>query len=425
MTVPKEPAAMTTAVSGLRRSLRGAVHLPGEPGYDRERATWGGKLDQRPAIVAEAASAADVSAALVFAREHGLPFAVQSTGHGTHVACDGGLLLKTGRLRGVFVDPDRRVARVGAGVTMGEVVAAAAPLGLAPIAGSAMSVGVAGFTLGGGVGWLSRAYGFAADSVLAAEVVTAGGRRLRVDARRHPDLFWALRGGGGNFAVVTALELRLHPVSAVLAGSVTFAPERAAAILGAYRDGADARPDALSLNVVLTRDEVVVKLVHAGDTEDAVRALAPLLRAGGMPRHRELRRCHFADVSLGGTAPSHFELLSELPVDALVEAAAVADAVEIRQWGGAMSCAGGGPVGHRHVPWSATIDGPQAAAERLRPHATGGSFLNFQHDTARTHLAYTGADLARLRAVKQAWDPDNVLGRTHNIAPHAAARAAA
>jgi FAD/FMN-containing dehydrogenase len=415
---------MTTAASDLRRTFQGAVHLPGDPGYDRERATWSGRIDPRPAIVAEAASAADVRAAVVVAREHGLPFAVQSTGHGTHVPCDGGLLLKTGRLRGVFVDPDRRVARVGAGVTVGEVVAAAAPLGLVPVAGSAMSVGVAGFTLGGGVGPLSRALGFAADSLVAAEVVTADGRMLRVDAWHHADLHWALRGGGGNFAVVTSLELQLHPVASVVAASAGFAPERAGAILEALRDGADARPNALSATVVLQRDEVVIKAVHAGDTDAALASLAPLLRAGGTAQREDLRRCRFADVSLGGTAPRHFELLPDLPVDAVLAAAELADAIEVRQWGGAMARTDGGPVGHRHVPWSTTIDGPDAAAARLRPHATGGSFLNFLGDPAATDRAYTDADLARLREIKQAWDPDNVLGRTHNIAPHAARLAA-
>jgi FAD/FMN-containing dehydrogenase len=416
---------MSTPSRDLRRSFTGPVHRPGDAGYDRERATWSGHIDQRPALVAEATSAADVRAALLIARQHGLRFAVQGTGHGTHVPCDGGLLVKTGRLRGVLVDPARRIARVGAGATWGDVVAAAAPFGLAPLAGSSPTVGVAGFTLGGGVGWLARRFGFAADSLVAAEVVAADGELVRTDADRHPDLFWGLRGGGGNLAVVTALELRLFPLRSVVAGTIAFAAERAADVLATFRDGAD-RPDALSATVVLQRDAATIRALYAGPVEQAREPFGPLLHAGGAPVAVDLRECAFADAALGGTAPRHFELLEELPVEAILAAASIADAVEVRQWGGAMEAAGAGagPVGHRHVPWSVTIDGSAEAAARVRPHATGGSFLNFLADQSRTGAAYTRADLLGLRAVKQAWDPDNVLGLTHNIAP-AVARAAA
>ena len=426
MTRLKETRAMRTVESDLRQTFRGPVHVPGDDAYDRERATWSGRLDQRPVVVAEAASPADVRAALVAAREHGLPFAVQSTGHGTQVACDGGVLLKTGRLGGVLVDPERRVARVGAGVTWGEVVATTAPLGLLPTAGSTPSVGVTGFTLGGGVGWLSRRFGLAADNLVAAEVVTTDGRMLRVDERRHPDLFWALRGGGGNFAIVTALDVRLHPVADVVAGELTFERERAAEILTAYRDGAGDRPDALSVNVAVQRDAVVVRAMYSGPAADALVSLAPLLRAGGAPVRDTLRRCAFADAPLGGTAPQHFELLDDVPVDAILAAAEEADGVELRHWGGAIAAAPDpGPAGHRQTAYSVTIAGPDAALDPLRPHVTGGTFLNFLHDQSRTADAYTATDLRDLQALKRAWDPDNVLGHTHNIAPHAAASRAA
>ena len=168
-----------TVAHHLRRSFRGPVHVPGEADYDAARATWNGAIDPRPAVVAEATGAADVQAALLAARELDLPFAVQATGHGTFVPSDGCVLVKTGGMAEVLVDPDRRIARVGPGARWGQVVAAAAPFGLAPLSGSSPDVGVAGFTLGGGVGWLSRRFGLAADSLLRADIVTADGELVR------------------------------------------------------------------------------------------------------------------------------------------------------------------------------------------------------------------------------------------------------
>ena len=228
--------ADSTTLRRLRRSFDGTVHLPGESGYDELRRPLNPALDPRPAIVARPRSAGDVQAAVIAAREGDLPIAVQATGHGLHASYDGGLLLNTSGLRAVHVDPERGTARVGPGAIWGQVIAAAAPFGLAPLSGSSPSVGVVGFTLGGGVGWLSRAHGFAADSVLRAELITATGRRVTASAERHADLFWALRGGGGGFGLVTELEFRLHPVERVYAGTSYFPVERAAETLAVYRD---------------------------------------------------------------------------------------------------------------------------------------------------------------------------------------------
>src|SRR5919197_2279655 len=210
-----EHTDITTAARRLERALHGKLHLPGDRAYDELRRPLDPAIDPRPAMVVEASRAADVRAALEIARDHDLPFAVQATGHGTRVPSDGGILVKTAAMATVLVDPDRRIARVGAGAVWGDVVAAAAPFGLAPLAGSSPSVGVAGYTLGGGVGWLARKHGFAADSLIRAEVVTADGAIVTASADDHADLFWALRGGGGNFGVATGLEIRLHPVATV------------------------------------------------------------------------------------------------------------------------------------------------------------------------------------------------------------------
>jgi FAD/FMN-containing dehydrogenase len=385
----------------LHRAFRGPVYLPGDQAYNAARATWNGALDQRPAVVAEALNARDVQAAVIAAREHGLPFAVQATGHGTHTACDGGLLLKTSLMAKVLVDPDRRVARVGPGARMGDVAAAAAPFGLAPVAGSNPTVGVAGFTLGGGFGPLARRFGYAADNLVRAYVVTADGDHLTATADRHDDLFWALRGGGGNFGVVTGLEIRLHAVDRVHASTAHFDVERAAATLAFYREWAPTQPRELTTSVVVTPASLAIRAHAIGGAE---RALAPLFAVAGPPREIE--------PTVGGTPPRHFHLFRDLPTIT----GTTANAIEVRYWGGAMA-EPGGPVGHRDAPFSITVDGSAEAAAPLAARATGGSFLNFLHDTTRTHTAYTPHDYARLQDVKRAYDPDNVLALGHNIAP--------
>jgi FAD/FMN-containing dehydrogenase len=414
----------------LRRAFRGQVHLPGSETYDDERVTWSKRIDPRPAMVAEALTPADVRAAVLTAQLHDLPFAVQSTGHGTLVPADGGLLLKTSQMAEVLVNPQRQTARVGPGACWGDVIAAAAPLGLAPISGSSMSVGVTGYTLGGGFGWLSRAHGLAADSLLRADIVTADGRLVTATADRNPDLFWAVRGGGANFGVVTALEFRLYPVARVFAGTAWFPRERAAATLARYRDWAASQPDELNASVVVSHDALAIRGLYAGSEEGARRALRPLFEAAGAPVADDWRVMGFADTgSIGGTAPRHFDLFEQLPDAVIAEvvhavARRGANAVEVRHWGGAIARPGpgAGPAGHHDLPFSITVDGPPEAADGLAPYATGDSFLNFLADPARTHTAYTAANWERLRELKRAYDPDNVFGLSHNIAPARAAR---
>ncbi|MGW2307739.1 FAD-binding oxidoreductase [Actinomadura luteofluorescens] len=376
-------------------------------------------------LTVDATRPADVRAAILASRGRGLPLTVQATGHGTVVPPDEGLLLRTSRMSRVLVDPSRRIARAEAGARWSEVIAAA-PLGLSPLSGSHASVGVTGYTLGGGVGWLSRRFGYAADHLLRAELVTADGRHLTADADRHPDLFWALRGGSGNFGVVTSLEFRLQPVSTVYAGIALFPAERAADVLSRFRDEAPTRPDALTVSVALAKHAgygrvVAVRAVYAGTATEGARALHSLLEVAGPPLHDDFRTMPYAETeSLGGTPPLHFHLYADLP-DALISAIAQSDAsgIEVRHWGGAMArpALDAGPVGHRDVLFSLTIDGSAGDAAPLAAFATGGSFLNFLHDTSRTATAYTPEDFRRLREVKRAYDPQNVFHRNHNIRP--------
>jgi FAD/FMN-containing dehydrogenase len=451
-------------VQALRDAFEGPVRGRGDDGYDAARLPWQRRVDPYPALVVEAAGPGDVRAAVRFAREQDLPFTVQATGHGAVAGTDGGLLLKTTSMDSVEVDAGRRVARVAAGARWSEVIAAAAPHGLAPLSGSSATVGVVGYTLGGGAGWLSRAYGYAADSVLRAEVVTAAGERVTASPDEHPDLFWALRGGGGNFGVVTELEFRLYPVERVYAGMAMFEPDRAADVLAVYREWAGDEPDESNTSVgVMTlpplpqlpeavrgRRVLMLRGLYVGAAEAAERVFAPLRQAAGTPLMDAFREMPYAETSTLGPPPTpmvadmHCELFHELSdavIDVALSAGGAVSGVDIHHWGGGPARPDGdaGPAGHRDVPFSVVVaaqaEDPAEAprlraaveqvAARLRPHATGGTFLNFLGDPAQTPSAYTADDYRRLAEVKRAYDPDNFFSGHHNIPPASRDQAAA
>ncbi|MER6946203.1 FAD-binding oxidoreductase [Nonomuraea sp. NPDC000554] len=409
--------------------FQGRIHLPGEERYELERLPWNRAFDPRPDVVAEATGPEDVRAAVQVARALGLPVSVQSTGHGTVSSAAGGLMLRTSGMARVTVDPSWRTATAGPGALWSDVIAAAAPYGLAPLSGTPW-VGVTGYTLGGGAGWLSRAYGLAADSVVRADVVTADGEPLTIGPDEHPDLFWALRGGGGNFAVVTALTFRLYPVERVFAGMTLHPVERAADTLAAYRAWAPDESDESNTAVLVMRlpdggRALGVRAVCLASAEEARRLLAPLLDAAGEPVGGGMAELSFAEAGTAIAGPpsppmavsQHFDLVEDLPDD-LVGAllGSGARAVEVRHWGGAMARPGAdaGPAGHRDVPFSVLTMGERVD---LKGHATGGTFLNFLTDPSRTASAYTAGDHARLAQVKKAWDPDRVLRPGHAILP--------
>lgn len=415
MTIPQTPRTA------------GPVLRPGDPGYDAARKPLNPALDPHPAVVVQAAGPADVRAAVLAARHAGLPFAVQATGHGTHVAHDGALLLRTGAMAAVLVDPDRRVCRVGPGARWRDVLAAAAPFGLAPLCGSSPDVGVTGYTLGGGLGWLAREHGLAADSVLRARVVTADGGVRTASADRDPELFWALRGGGGSYGVVTSLEFRLYPVTRVYAGAVTFGRERAAETLAFYRRWIDRIPDALSTAVLLTRDgSLVVKAMYNGPADQGRRLLEPLWEVAGPVRRDDMRVADFASAAMGGTFARAFDQVRTLDDDLIAALVAEPDAtVEIRHWGGRIA-RDAGAAAHRDAPLSVILDAAPSArvTEALGNSGLGSNFLNFLHDPARTATAFTARNWSALRRIKATYDPDNLFGAGPAIPP-AAARASA
>jgi FAD/FMN-containing dehydrogenase len=380
-------------------------------------------------MIVNATTPADVRSAVLTAHDRGLPLSVYATGHGGPMPTgEDTVVVTTSEMTGVLIDPDRRTARVGAGTRWADVIAAAAPFGLAPLSGTSPTVGVVGYTLGGGLGWLSRRFGFAADSVLRAEIVTADGTLRTVSPDQDPDLFWAIRGGGGNFGVVTGLEFRLHPVREVHAGTARFPLERATDVLTRYRELAPEMPDELTANIVLTKDSLAIRGMYAGSAEDARRALAPLFQVAGTPSEDTWRTMPYTESgTVGGMAPRQFTYQAALPdelITAAIEAVhGEANGVEIRTWGGTMSRPGAdpAPVGHRDVPFSVVVDGPPVPA--ITATATGGAFLNWLPDPSRTDTAYTPADHARLQATKLTHDPDDLFRPVKHIAPAAPALA--
>ena len=285
---------MTSPVASLQDAVRGRVVLPGEPGWDDARAAWNLAVDQRPAAVVEAGSADDVAAVL----RAGLRVAPQSTGHGAEALgpLDDTVLLKTSALRGISLDAEARVVRVEAGVRAVEAAEAAGAQGLAPVLGFATTVGVTGLVLSGGTGWLSRRHGLAASNARAFEVVLATGEQVRVDAEHEPELFWALRGGGGRGAVVVAVELDVHPLPAVSGGMIAWPAEQAAEVLGAFRALGASAPEELGaafraltlppLDVIPPplrgRRIAAVACAFLGPHAEAEERLAPLRAIGGV-----------------------------------------------------------------------------------------------------------------------------------------------
>ncbi len=239
---------MTPRSTRSAARLPGPVLLPGESGYDEVRHVWNAMIDRHPALIARCTSAADVAAAIAFARQHGLPLTIKGGGHGVSgkAVCDGGLMIDLSLMQGIEIDASRKVARVQCGVTWGALDAAAQAYGLATTGGIVASTGVAGLTLGGGLGFLMRRFGLSCDNLLAAEVVTTAGETLLASDDDHPDLFWALRGGGGNFGVVTAMTFRLHEVGPILGGFIVYPLTDAAAVIRHYRELTANAPETLT-----------------------------------------------------------------------------------------------------------------------------------------------------------------------------------
>lgn len=439
------------SVTSLSRIVAGPVLLPDDPQLGAEVAAFNLATQHRPALTVGATCAADVAAAVRFAVAEGLPVAVQATGHGAVMAADGAVLITTSRMQHLSVDPARRTARIGAGVRWSRVIDAAAPYGLAPLSGSSSGVGVVGYTLGGGLGPLGRRYGYAADHVRSLEMVTGDGETRTVTSDDDAELFWAVRGGKGNFGIVTSIELDLMPVASLYGGGIFYSGEDAAAVLHAWRAWALELPEETTTSVALLRlpdGEAVppplrgrltvhLRVAHCGDPADGARLVEPM-RAVAPALVDTLRELPFTEVDsihLDPTDPLPYweggRLLSDLPAEAveavLRTAGPAADVplvlVEVRHLGGALGRPAAVPnaVAGRDGRFLVFALGPdvpglgdavraagKAVLESLAPFDAGRRSVNFLgHVTDPDQVATSWAPgvAARLAAVKTQYDP--------------------
>jgi len=464
-TTPIVPVTQRGAVHPfveLRRRIAGEVITPDDPRYDEARAVQIVNFNRRPGAIVRAASTADVAEAVRFARRHGQPLAVRSGGHSIpgFSMVDGGVTIDLSAMKRVEIDAVRRVARVQAGATSGDVMGPAHEHGLAITTGDTSSVGLGGLVTGGGIGFMARRYGLTIDNLLSAQVVTADGEVRTASPLEHPDLFWAIRGGGGNFGIVTEFELQLAPVATVLGGAIILPATRE--VFRGYLDYMPQAPEGLTTLVNLWpappapfipeeyhgKTVFMVLTIWTGDMEEGQRAIAPL-RALAEP---------IADTVAEIPYPAMYEYTAELvnrhgvvvrsmfsdafsdeAIDASIEAIGTATSplslLHVRGQGGAIASVPSDATAfaHRSQKYFISVitvwlpDDPQAAAHeawandlwaRIRPEGNG-VYVNFlqNEEPERIHEAYPAATLQRLREVKTKYDPDNMFRFNQNIQP--------
>ena len=457
---------ITSPLSDLEADFAGALILPGDPRYDASRSVFNAMIDRRPALIARCATSMDVAVAVRFARATGLAIAVRGGGHSVvgYGVCDGGVVVDLGGLKSIQVDPVGKTARAGGGVLWGEFDAATQEHGLHAPGGRVTSTGIGGFTTGGGYGWTSSKYGLACDNLLSAEVVLADGTIVRASEDHHPDLFWGIRGGGGNFGIVTEFEFQLHKLGpTVLAGLALWPLERAPEVMRAWRDYADAAPDEISTACVVVtappedfvpdhlrgRPALGIAVLYVGQAEDGDEAVRPLKDLRADLDHIAPMPYTAFQAALDPTAPpgwrsywrgEYLHRLGDEAIDTflhngtiLVESAPpLSQAVifrigqhinAIRHDATAFSQRGANYLFHPITVWKQPDDDERmlatgrAFAQAMRPYATGMPYLNFTPEGDRVQDAYTGDTYTRLVALKDKYDPDNRFQLNQNIAP--------
>ena len=454
------------SIDGLRQRLRGMVIEPGAAGYEDSRTVWNAMIDRRPALVARCLGASDVIAGVNFAREHHLPLSVKGGGHNVAglAVCDGGLMLDLSAMRGVWVEPTARRARAQAGCLLGDVDRETQLHGLAAPLGFVSATGVAGLTLGGGFGYLTRRYGWTCDNLEAVDLVTAEGRLVRASEEENADLFWAVCGGGGNFGVAVGFEYALYPVGPeIVGGAIAWPAERAPEVLDLFRTAtANAPPELVCVAGVRKAppapwidqaahgaDIVLIVMCHSGTPADGENAAARLKRLPGAVGDVVMRRPYVTQQALlDATQPKgrryywkseylsgHEPGLLEAVVRHGQDIRSPHSAILLFPLDGALNRlpAETSPVGNRDArslfniagSWErpeddqANIAWAREAWQDLRRFSTGGAYINFQTEDEgadRLHAAY-GANLDRLAAVKAKWDPLNLFQANRNIAP--------
>lgn len=452
-----------------RLELPGFVGLlihPDHADYDSARRVYNGMIDRRPALIARCSSADDVVLAVNFARARGLTLSVYGGGHavtGTAV-CDDGLCIDLRGMKQIEIDPVALTCRAEAGLTWGEFDAATAAHGLALTGGRNPSTGIAGLTVGSGSGWLERKYGFVCDNLVKAEVVTADGRKIVASETENSDLFWGLRGGGGNFAIVTAFHFRVHKLGPiVLGGALMYPAPMAGAVIRNFRDYMRTAPDEVGAGIAFTtapdapfvpepargRPVVVVQVIYAGAIDDGQRVLAPL-RAFGPPAADVVQPMPYTEFQkMGGNWPGSqnywtADFLNELPEEAIDAYSALALTPLSPQSAIILVPGGGAPsrvpeeataFGMRTAPWNVhyicswmdpadnakNIARVKEIASVLKPWATGRVYLNYIGDEGQSRIesSFGPRKLARLQQLKAKWDPDNLFRHNQNIRPAA------
>jgi FAD/FMN-containing dehydrogenase len=448
----------TERLEALSATFSGSLLRSGETGYDEARQLHNGLIDKRPTLIARCRGTADVVDAVALALEAGLQISVRGGGHNVagRAATDGGLMIDLAEMKGMYVDPRARTIRAQAGVTWAEFNRETAFHGLAVTGGQVSTTGIAGFTLGGGLGWLMGAYGLAADNVLAVELVTANGDVLDVTADSNPDLFWALRGGGGNFGIATSFEFQLHPLTQIVGGLIAYPIDAAADVLHFYRDFTQTASDELTVHSVLAHapDGSGVKiaalaLCHAGTMEAAEAEIAPI-RAFGSPVMEMLGPMPYPAVNamLDANYPrgalnywksSFISELSDSFIDEAVTRFAstpsTMNAILIEHYHGAVTRVGqtDTAVPHRSEGYNlllpsiwidpadtdANVAWTRETYDAFRPSFAEGRWLNYLGDDEKddaVRAAY-GPNYERLARIKREYDPDNVFHLNQNIEP--------
>jgi FAD binding domain/Berberine and berberine like len=462
MTEMMEPVAL----GRLSEDFRGELLQPGDSGYDDARVLWNGLFDRHPALIARCRDKMDVVAAVNIGRDSGMTIAVRGGGHSSsgHSSCDGGLVIDLSQMKGISMDPDSRVCRAEPGLTWGEFDTATQEHGLAVTGGRFSTTGISGLILGSGSGWLERKCGLTADNLISAEVVLADGSVVRASADENPELFWGIRGGGGNFGIVTEFELQLHQVGPVIYGGLLACPpDRGAEILAFMRDYMEDAPDDLGTAVAFVsappepfvppemhfKPITAVVICWTGSQEEGERVTAPI-REVAQPVMDMVGPMPYAALQsmLDGGAPYGIrgymkaEFLDELSDEAIAELARLGASrpgpmsqILLEPLGGAISRVGEEEtaLGRRDVSWcyhaltlwmepeqdAAQIAWARQLADDMRPHTTTGVYLNFTSDEGddRVRSTYGEEKYARLVALKDRYDPENLFRLNQNIKP--------
>jgi len=462
-------ALTRSATDRLHTQFRGQLIWPGDDEYDAARQVWNGAIDRRPALIARPRGTSDVAVAVRFAGEQSLPVSIRGGGHSAagYAVADGALTLDLSGMKSILVDRVARIAVAGPGLVWSELDAAAQAYGLATTGGVDGTTGIAGLTLGGGIGFMDRMAGLTCDNLLGAEIVTADGQVLQADENTNPDLFWALRGGGGNFGVVTSFTYRLHPVTEVFGGLLGYTMDRATEVLRAYREVSAGAPDRLALYAGLVaappapfvpehlRGKRVAGLipVYFGPANEAARALAPLLAVAppvlDLTKPMSYQEVQRLTDGLNPPAMHHYytaewlRSLDDQTIDELVAAAADAPSplsvIILKRMGGAIGRvpADATPFWYRDAAHNLDIHAQWAPGSSPEPHvawaraarqaaqrdSAGGGYVNFigaDQGTDRVRAAY-GGNYARLARIKAAYDPGNLFRINNNIPPAVAA----